>query len=59
MTSVLNFIKNYQLVQKVLGWDTQTDGRTDRQADDLISLTFLFKESRLIKMGAISDTTNS
>jgi hypothetical protein len=47
MTSLLNFIKVYQLVQKLLGGDTQTeDGRTDRQTGDLINLTFLFKESR-------------
>jgi hypothetical protein len=44
MTSLLNFIKIYQLVQKLLRGDTQTD----RQDGDLISLTFLFKESRLI-----------
>jgi hypothetical protein len=47
MTSLLNFIKIYQLVQKLLGGDTQTDIRTDRQTGDLINLTFLFKESRL------------
>jgi hypothetical protein len=41
MTSSLNFIKIYQLVQKLLG------GHTDRQTGDLISLTFRFKESRL------------
>jgi hypothetical protein len=46
MALLLNFIKIYQLVQKLLG-GTQTDGRTDRQTSDLISLTFLFKESRL------------
>jgi hypothetical protein len=45
MTSLLNFIKIYQLVQKLLGGDTQTD----RQTGDIISLTFLFKESRLKK----------
>jgi hypothetical protein len=45
MTSLLNFIKIYQLVQKLL-WG-HTDRRTDRQTGDLISLTFLFKESRL------------
>jgi hypothetical protein len=47
MTSLLNFIKIYQLVQKLFGgrgW------QTDRQTGDLISLTFLFKGSRL-KMG--------
>jgi hypothetical protein len=38
-TSLLNFIKIYQLVQKVLG--------RDRQTGDLTSLTFLFKKSRL------------
>jgi hypothetical protein len=43
MTSLLNFIKIYHLVQKLLGY-------TDRQTGDLISLTLLFKESRL-KMG--------
>jgi hypothetical protein len=47
MTSLMNFIKIYQLVQKVLGMDTQTDGQTDRQTGDLISLTYLFKEIRL------------
>jgi hypothetical protein len=69
MTSLLNFIKIYQLVQKLLGGphrqtDRQTDGhadtqtdrqagrQTDRQTGDLISLTFLFEESRL-KMGKI------
>jgi hypothetical protein len=50
-------IKNYgvevtfncmtQLVQKLLGGDTQTNRHTDRQTGDLISLTFLFKESRI------------
>jgi hypothetical protein len=44
MTSLLNFIKIYQLVQKLLGG---THRQTDIQAGDLISLTFLFKESRL------------
>jgi hypothetical protein len=37
--SLLHFIKIYQLVQKLLG--------RDRQTGDLISLTFIFKESRL------------
>jgi hypothetical protein len=46
MTSLPNFIKIYQLVQKLLGGG-DTDGQTDRQDGDLISLTFLFKESRL------------
>jgi hypothetical protein len=45
MTSLLNFIQIYQLVQKLLAGDTQTD----RQTGALISLTFLFKESRLKK----------
>jgi hypothetical protein len=40
MTSLLNFIIIYQLVQKLLGG-------THRQTDDLINITFLFKESRL------------
>jgi hypothetical protein len=44
MTSLLNFIKIYQLVQKLLVGHTQTD----RQTGDLIILTFLFEESRLI-----------
>jgi hypothetical protein len=43
MTFLPNFIKIYQLVQNLLG-GTQTD----RQTGDLISLTFLLKESRLI-----------
>jgi hypothetical protein len=46
MTSILNFIKIYQFVQTLLGG---THRRTDRQNGDLINLTFLFKESRLIK----------
>jgi hypothetical protein len=46
MTSLLNFIKIYQLVQKLLGG---THRQTDRQTGDLVSLTFLFKESRLKK----------
>jgi hypothetical protein len=44
MISLLNFIKLYQLVQKLLGG---TDRQTDRQTGDLTSLTFLFQESRL------------
>jgi hypothetical protein len=49
MTSLLNFIKIYQLVQKLLGGTyRQTNGQTGRQTGDLISLTFLFEESRLI-----------
>jgi hypothetical protein len=43
MTFLLNDIKIYQLVQKLL----RTDGQIDRQTGDLLSLTFLFKESRL------------
>jgi hypothetical protein len=43
MTSILNFIKIYQLIQKLLG----VAGDTDRQTGDPIILTFLFKESRL------------
>jgi hypothetical protein len=43
MTSLLNFIKIYQFVQKLLGGG----GHTDRQTGDLTSLTFLFEESRL------------
>jgi hypothetical protein len=43
VTSLLNFIKVYQLVEKLLGVDTQTD----RQSGYLISLTFPFEESTL------------
>jgi hypothetical protein len=43
MTSIPNFIKIYQLVEKLLGG---THRQTDRQNGDLISLTFVFKESR-------------
>jgi hypothetical protein len=43
MTSLLNFIKNLPIGSKVIRGDTQTD----RQTGDLISLTFLFKGSRL------------
>jgi hypothetical protein len=61
ITSLLNFIKIYQLVQNLLGGtqtdrrtdrqtDRHTDGQTNRQTDRLViffTLTFLFKESRL------------
>jgi hypothetical protein len=48
MTSLLNFIKIYQLIQSYYGGtDRRTDGQTDRQTGDLINLTFLFKESWL------------
>jgi hypothetical protein len=50
MTSLLNFIKIYQLVQKLLGG---THRRVDRETGDLISPTFLFKESRLKMENAI------
>jgi hypothetical protein len=40
MTSLLNFIKICQLVEKLLGG-------TDSQTGDLISLTLLFEESGL------------
>jgi hypothetical protein len=54
MTFLLNFIKNIPIGSKVIRGDTQvdrrTDGHTDRQTGDLISLTFLFKESRLKRM---------
>jgi hypothetical protein len=46
MTSLLNFMKIYQLVG---GGGTQTDGQTDRLTGDLISLTFPLEESRLKK----------
>jgi hypothetical protein len=39
------FHKNLEIGSKVIRGDTQTD----RQTGDLISLTFLFKESRLVK----------
>jgi hypothetical protein len=52
MTSLPNFIKIYELVQKLLGGGEDTDGRLDRQTGDLISLTFLFKESRLKSISA-------
>jgi hypothetical protein len=48
MISLLNFIKIYQLVKKLLGGGTHR--QTDRQTGDLISFTFLLKESRLIKV---------
>jgi hypothetical protein len=52
MISLLNFIKIYQLVQTLLGG---THRQTDRQTGDLMSLTFLFKESKL-KMAFSSKT---
>jgi hypothetical protein len=48
ITSVPNFMKIYQPAQKLLVVKTQTDGHTDRQARDLISLPS-FLESRLKK----------
>jgi hypothetical protein len=48
MTFLLNLIKIYRFVQKLLGGTHRyTNGQADRQDGDLISLTFLFKESRL------------
>jgi hypothetical protein len=48
------FHKNLPVGSKVIRGDTQTDKQMDRQPDrqagDLISLIFLFKESRLIKI---------
>jgi hypothetical protein len=42
------FHKNLPLGSKVIGgWGGHTDRRIDRPTGDLISLTFLFKESRL------------
>jgi hypothetical protein len=47
ITSVPNFMKIYQAVQRLLGGgDMQTDRQTDRQIGDLISL-LSFLESRL------------
>jgi hypothetical protein len=43
MTSLLNLIKIYQLIQNLLVGDTH------RQHDELISLTVLFKDNRLAK----------
>jgi hypothetical protein len=43
MTSLLNFIKSTNCFKSYYG------GHTDRQTGDLISLTFLFKESRVKK----------
>jgi hypothetical protein len=51
MTSLLNFIKIYQLVQKLFGG---THRQTDRQTGELISLNFLFEESRLKTTGVKS-----
>jgi hypothetical protein len=42
MAYLLTFMKNLTTVSKVISW-----GHTDRQYGDLISLSFLFKESRL------------
>jgi hypothetical protein len=54
MTSLLNFVKIYQLVRKLIMG-------TDRQTCDLISLTFLFKESearkKLVLLAAARDDT--
>jgi hypothetical protein len=47
MTSLPNFIKIYKLVQKLL--------EGDRLTGDLISLSFLFRESRLIKEFSAKD----
>jgi hypothetical protein len=44
MTSILNYIKMYKFVQKLLVGDTQADTQRDRQHGDLISLTFFLRE---------------
>jgi hypothetical protein len=49
MTFLLNCIKIYQLVQKLL-----RGGYIDRQTGDLISLTFLFMESRIKRYSLFS-----
>jgi hypothetical protein len=51
------FHKNLPIGLKVIGGDThrQTDRQTDRQTGDLISLTFLFKESRLKMLLTVSE----
>jgi hypothetical protein len=54
MTSLLNFIKNYQLVQKLRGAETH------RENGDLISLYFSFRKDSKLKMaglGAIIPST--
>jgi hypothetical protein len=49
------FHKNLSIGSNVIRGGTQTDGQADRQTGDLISLAFLFKESRLIRIpGEIS-----
>jgi hypothetical protein len=57
MTSLLIFMKTYQTVQKLVG-DTQRDRQTverkDSQISDIISLTFILKEIRIINMKAKS-----
>jgi hypothetical protein len=44
MTSLLNFIKIYQLVKKLVG-EWQADRQTDRQVDDPI-LAYIFPLGR-------------
>jgi hypothetical protein len=46
MMSLLNFMKMYQLVQKLLVADTQTNGGTDRMV--ILYLTLLSEEIWLI-----------
>jgi hypothetical protein len=47
MTSLLNFIKIYHLVEKLIGGDRQAH----RQDGDLISLHFSFKKESRLKIG--------
>jgi hypothetical protein len=47
MTSILNFIKSTNWFRSYWGGGGSRDRHTDRLNGDLISLTFVFKESRL------------
>jgi hypothetical protein len=46
ITFVSSFVKAVQLVQKLNGWNTQTQTDTDTQSGDLKSLLSLFEEAK-------------
>jgi hypothetical protein len=47
MMPVLNLVKIYQVVQKLVGTQGHAGGQAGRQTGDLIGLTFIFKQSML------------
>jgi hypothetical protein len=58
ITSLLNFIKIYQLVQKFIGGGGEGDRQTHREGGYFISLLFSFRKESRLNMLHLSKTTN-